>query len=436
MRRRGRFLLLIFFLASVALALFLFLRPQPTEAEYGVPVALCPGPDLYGYTCADGSSYAYIDATTNTNLFILDGAVTLDLPFPFTFYGTTYTQINAISNGNLQFGSANIDYANRCLYPETAVGMGNMIAPYWSDLDLSFAGALEWEVVGNEPDRIFVLEWDSVPLFGLELDDTVTFEVQLFEGSNDIVFLYQDVITSLNSQGSQATIGLQAEDQTLALQFSCNQPSVSNTSGLLFDSPTLPNPIVEPNEHTTITNPPPTDIQTREPLTTLLTRLAQSGPSVLADLQRHWLQQRPSRFSEWVWTDVTGNGRDELIILWRPNSATPTHSEIAVVAFNANEPPTLLWHQILGNREQLFRELTIVETADLTNDSHNDVLLHAADSEQTLVITAVADEISLYPLPGFCNGRVAIRDNQIIRTGCTPTPQLKTTWDGQTFSNK
>ena len=439
MRRRGRLLLLLFLITAVILALFLFLRPQPTEAEYGAPVALCPGPDLYGYTCANGSNYAYIDATNNTNLFVLDGAVTVELPFPFTFYNTTYTQLNAISNGNIQFDSANINFVNTCLYPETAVDMGAMLAPYWSDLDLSFTGALEWEIVGSEPERIFVLEWDSVPPFGHDLDDTVTFEVQLFEGSNDIVFLYQDVVTSLNGQGSQATIGLQNTAQGLALQFSCNQPAVNNAAGLLFENPITPNPTIKPEDAAAMIDQAK-EIQTREPLTTLLGRLSQSNPGVLAELQQHWLQQRPSRSTEWIWTDVTGNGRDELVILWRPNRTQPNrptsiHTEIAVIAYTAANQPSLLWQQILGNREHPFSELTFVETADLTGDLHNDILLHSANSGQTLVITAVSDSISLHQLPESCNGRAAIRDNHIIRTGCTNASQiLTTTWNGETFS--
>lgn len=433
MRRRGRLLLLLLFVTAVVLALFLFLRPQPTEAKYGVPVALCPGPDLYGYTCANGSSYAYIDATNNTNLFALDGSVTIELPFSFTFYNNTYTQLNAISNGNIQFDTANINYINACLYPETANGMGTMLAPYWSDLDLSFAGALEWEIVGTEPERIFVIEWDSVPPFGLELADNVTFEVQLFEGSNNIVFLYQDVVTSQNSQGSQATIGLQSEAQALALQFSCNQPAVNNTSGLFFANPSLPNPIVQPEDDPAVKTIFPTNIHTREPLTTLLSRLDHSNPAVLAELQKHWLQQRPSRFTEWIWADVTGNGRNELIILWRPNRSTGTHTEIAVITFDTPNQPTLLWHQFLSNREQPLSQLTIMDTADLTQDNINDVLLHDQASGQTLVITAVADNITLHKLPEACNGRVVIRDSKIMRTGCTTNPRLTTTWNGTEF---
>jgi hypothetical protein len=56
--------------------------------------------------------------------------------------------------------------------------MGDMVAPYWDDLDLRFVGYLETEVVGETPDRIFVVEWDEVPRYDSE--DLLTFEVQFF----------------------------------------------------------------------------------------------------------------------------------------------------------------------------------------------------------------------------------------------------------------
>ena len=66
--------------------------------------------------------------------------VQLDLPFPFIFYGREYTTVTAAVNGNLQFGSDNPLAFPSCLLP--AAGMGQLISPYWADLDLTLFGAL------------------------------------------------------------------------------------------------------------------------------------------------------------------------------------------------------------------------------------------------------------------------------------------------------
>lgn len=114
--------------------------------------------------------------------------------------------------------------------------MGDMIAPFWDDLDLTSFGYLQYDVIGEAPDRIFVLEWDDVPVFG-NPDDRVTFAVQLFEESQDILFLYEDVTLLNGNSGGSATIGIQSEAQGVALQFGCNQPVVANASRIRFTEP-------------------------------------------------------------------------------------------------------------------------------------------------------------------------------------------------------
>jgi hypothetical protein len=140
-RRLPVFLIVILMIAGLFVAVrWVFGRP---EAE--PPVALCPGPDAYGYTCETGAALAYVDATEDSGLYLDDGGVTITLPFGFTFYGTTYHQVYASSNGNLQFTSRNPSFSNSCLERGPATGMGDMLAPYWDDLNLKSVGLLETE---------------------------------------------------------------------------------------------------------------------------------------------------------------------------------------------------------------------------------------------------------------------------------------------------
>jgi hypothetical protein len=78
------------------------------------------------------------------------------LPFPFTFYGTAFNSVNAVSNGNLQFSSTTTTFTNACLPQAT---MNNLIAPHWDDLLLTGPTDGSNVDVGPAPNRIFNIEW-------------------------------------------------------------------------------------------------------------------------------------------------------------------------------------------------------------------------------------------------------------------------------------
>ncbi|MCL4263552.1 MAG: hypothetical protein KJ069_10075 [Anaerolineae bacterium] len=414
---------------------------RSAAADYGPPVVLCPGPDLYGYTCENSAAYAYIDATNDTGLYILDGTIKLELPFAFTFYGTTYTELFVSSNGNLQLGNANPEYQNSCLDTKPAPGMGDMIAPYWDDLDLRFVGYLETEVVGEAPNRIFVVEWDEVPRY--DTSDLLTFEVQLFEGSNDIVFLYQDVAQGEAGNGRSATIGIQSELQELALQLGCDLAVVADASQVRFAHPEQPNgdvgltaPLVMPDEATDPTTP-----AVKGPAADLLHQLNLRGERALADLHRQWIAQSPPLTAVWQRTDITGDGLPELVLLRHSTSEYPTLAQLMVLTPHADGQWELLLDRPLSSRHQLTPNAEFVYTGDLTQDGLDDVLLISADTGHLFVLTAVYNRPMLTAVPDACFGGLAVLDVNndghvdIVRDGCGRDERVYTIWNGQSFQN-
>ena len=86
--------------------------------------------------------------------------------------------------------------------------------------------------VGNAPNRQFVVQWSNLGILddnGRDLNASITFEAVLFEGSNDIQFLYRSM-TGPRSDGSSATIGAQDLKRTQAVQKGFNQSTVSSGS--------------------------------------------------------------------------------------------------------------------------------------------------------------------------------------------------------------
>ncbi len=435
MRSRRPFLLIILFAAAILLTFFLVRRA--IRADFGPVLAQCPGPDAYGYTCASGAGFAYIDATHDTQLYQDDGSTLLELPFPVTFYGTDYTQMYASSNGALQFGHNAPIFSNECLTDQVASGMGDMIAPYWDDLDLRFYGYLETETVGEAPNRIFVVEWDDVPRFGDNEDDRVTFAVQVFEGSSDIVFLYEDVTTFEGHNGSSATIGLQSEAQGLALQFSCNQAAVADAGRIYFPHPDVPNPSVgqESAAAAVASNAAaPATLLAKGIAADLITALNQRGPGYLTQLQTQWRAQSPARAAVWEWVDVTGNGRSNLILLLYGGPTRPELAQLIVLEADEAGHLGLLLDERLSNRDDPAAELSIVSTADVTNDGRPDVLI-LDDTGRLTAVTAIDDNLTHLSIPERCDGNLGILDGNrdgrldIIRDGCETKGRILVSWN-------
>lgn len=433
MRSVARIILLLLCLILVMDAGF-FLFTRITRAEFGPTVALCPGPDNYGYTCTGGEGFAAIDATHDTGLYADDGTVSLELPFVFTFYGTDYTVVQASSNGNLQFGNGNAAYENTCLTAGPAAGMGDMIAPYWDDLDLTYMGFLETETIGTEPDRIFVVEWDDVPRYSANDDDRVTFSVQLFEGSNDIVFLYEDVGMFDGKNGRSATIGLQSAAQGLALQYSCNQAAVRDSQRLHIVYPEKANAdlgrgnvLYRPQENV--------EMRAKGEITTLISALNLRGPRIMAALQKQWLNQRPQRMSEWTWLPDE-NGRSQLLLLWRGPQARPDLAQLILLAADEQGQWTLQFNHRFVSREETHPQIKWVAAADVTADGLADVLLRDKENGRSYLFTSHANTPSLHTLPETCTGNITIHNNAIIRSGCQTPGKFAVIWNGSEFVPK
>jgi len=153
-----------------------------------------------GYTVSTSTGNTLVPGTTFVPGSRCDDCMSsVALPFPFTFYGTTFNSVNASSNGNLQFTSSNSALTNSCL---PASGMNNLISPQWEDLNLSGGtDGIFMSTSGSAPNRIFNIEWKG-PYFAV--GGRVDLEVRLYETTGQIDFIYGTV----DQTGNSATVGL------------------------------------------------------------------------------------------------------------------------------------------------------------------------------------------------------------------------------------
>jgi hypothetical protein len=414
----------------IGLVIFFVGRGRATAADYGPLVAYCPGPDYYGYVCEPGAGYAYFAAANDSLLYADDELITLPLPFPFTFYGAEYRELHVSSNGNIQFTTRNAAYANQCLTEGPVAGMGDMIAPFWDDLDLTFAGHARYETVGNAPNRIFVIEWVDAPPFSRP-QDTFTFAAQLFEGSNDIVLLYPDVTAVQGHNGRLATIGLQSERLGISLQYGCNQPAVADGAALRFTHPETPNAAVEPAASFVLTDP--VAAGAKGDLALLLETVNRQGAAGLPALNRRWLNETTPRSSQWLWGDMSGDGRDELIWLWQSRGRAPHFTGAAILGQTEDGQMAPRLFVRLSDRAATRTGLQLQGGDDLTGDGRADFILHDPAAGEIWLATAVESQISLLPLALTCRGEVRLLENRLVLNGCGGKARQVYQWDGRQF---
>jgi hypothetical protein len=106
------------------------------------------GPDMYGYYALESGDFGLVrrpvydwqeldpvyGGHNDTRLMLLDDQVTLiDLPFPVTYYGRTFSELSVCSNGWVSMGRTWMsDFSNWNI--PSALGPSDMICAWWDDL--------------------------------------------------------------------------------------------------------------------------------------------------------------------------------------------------------------------------------------------------------------------------------------------------------------
>jgi uncharacterized repeat protein (TIGR01451 family) len=180
---------------------------------------LLPGtPGSYGWDDSDvgGVTFNWTDAITGGHSLAGGDDQSFgpfDIGFPFEFYGAQYTQFYVSTNGQVTFGSGSSAYSNDPI--PTPKAPNNFIAAFWDDLVAS-SGTMWYKLVDEAPQRKLVIEWANVRCLGT--DNSLTFELVLYESSNDILLQYQTLRGS-NSNGSSATVGIEDGTGLIGIEY-------------------------------------------------------------------------------------------------------------------------------------------------------------------------------------------------------------------------
>jgi hypothetical protein len=151
------------------------------------------------YFNASEEVYNSIQQTGTAASIAGDDMFDTSIPIGFTFgyCGANYTQLYASSNGyislpNVLPSSGAPSAANNLSSVQMLTFGTGLLCPFWDDLDGTGRNAF-YTTLGEEPYRVFVFEWVEFGLYGGlsgATDDTLNFQVKLYETSGKIQFCY------------------------------------------------------------------------------------------------------------------------------------------------------------------------------------------------------------------------------------------------------
>ncbi|MSP14893.1 MAG: hypothetical protein EXR62_18285 [Chloroflexi bacterium] len=175
-------------------------------------------------TPSSSGKYTFIDTNhglTQTNYIDLEAqgvspfalpqgdeiAVTLRLDlltpsFSFPFYGANYSRLSVISNGYMVAGSISnqdIQHVNEMI--PTSTLPNNLIAPYWTDLDLSPTGSGEVYagiLSGQGISRTLIVQFKNIARFE-DPSTTINFELVIGENQSNILMVYGPITDTVNT---------------------------------------------------------------------------------------------------------------------------------------------------------------------------------------------------------------------------------------------
>jgi gliding motility-associated-like protein len=142
---------------------------------------------------------------------------TLNIGFPFCFFGNTYTQFWIGSNGWISFSGGQSTSFTSASIPNTAANVPkNCIMSPWQDWHPGVGGTIRYQVYGTAPFRRLVVSWNAVPMFSCT-GNLGTFQIKIYETTNVVETHIQNKPNCTQWAGGTGTHGLHNQPGTIGV---------------------------------------------------------------------------------------------------------------------------------------------------------------------------------------------------------------------------
>jgi len=146
------------------------------------------------------------------------------LPFSFTFYGVTYNNLLVGSNGVVTFdltaAGGFCPWAFNQTVPNPAFPIRNAIYCVYQDTDITAPPVTNPNIqnvnyyildtgVNAPPNRVFVANWNQLPVYASGVPDLQTTQLVLHEGTNIIDMFIDNRVSSDTWNGGAGVVGIQ-----------------------------------------------------------------------------------------------------------------------------------------------------------------------------------------------------------------------------------
>jgi hypothetical protein len=202
------------------------------ESSEQVQVDLVPAADEYGYTCAAGPR-SFLATSTTLALSGDDSNRDVSLPFPFTLYGESYSQVWVNTNGLLIFAPQGFPWYDPHEIPSVHYSPSSAVYGFWSDWEVDALASVRTGITGSAPNRRFVVEWRNV-VHRQNSSARVSFQVVLHETSNQVSVAWKDIGGNALERGADAVVGIENVDGTIALPYQEFDQAIASGQGVLF----------------------------------------------------------------------------------------------------------------------------------------------------------------------------------------------------------
>jgi len=150
------------------------IHTQAQIIDVGPDISVCAGPVTLTATI-DSSLIAGTTPPNTVSLIDDQFSGVVNIGFPFTFYGNTYTQCVISSNNFITFdltvasGYSPYTIVNACPNPNPSGGAPasplNAIMGPWQDINPGVGGTISYQTLGTAPNRVFVVEYCNIPMY-------------------------------------------------------------------------------------------------------------------------------------------------------------------------------------------------------------------------------------------------------------------------------